>query len=104
MNRHLFTQAQSAGKRGFDMKLQQVLPAVVVAALLLWCLPGPAAADFDRDQCYNKCRRTPGPMVRLFGDDFQRRASFEDDCMQECDRKFWKDFDEKTGDTDKKAE
>jgi len=43
-------------------------------------------------------------MVRLFGDDFQRRASFEDDCMQECDRKFWKDFDEKTGDTDKKAE
>jgi len=86
------------------MKLSQVFPAVVGAILLLGSLPGPAAADFDREQCYNKCRRTPGYMARLFSDDLKRQASFEDDCMQECDRKFWKDFDEKSGDPDKKTE
>jgi hypothetical protein len=41
--------------------------------------------DFNRDACYSTC---PCAFSRAF----QACA----DCMQECDRKFWRNFDEKS--------
>jgi len=84
------------------MKPRYTLVTVTGVALLLLGLISPSSADFDRELFYQKCRRTPGFMARatLCSDSLCIQASYED-CMQECDRQFWKDFDEKTEGLDK---
>lgn len=51
-------------------------------------------ADFDREQCYGKCRGVPLrfgnlPEVRPC---YLAQANY-DACMQECERQFWAEFE-----------
>lgn len=86
------------------MKLRHTVPLMLATALLFLCSLSCSWADFDKDRCYQKCRRTPGFMARvgLYSDGRYAIASYED-CTQECDRQFWKDFDNRTEDLDKKT-
>jgi hypothetical protein len=67
---------------------------LAVAALLV---PLAAHADFDRDQCYSKCRGVP----LRFGS-FQEEVrpchlaqGNYDACIQECERQFWAEFEKR---------
>jgi hypothetical protein len=75
---------------------------MLAAVLLALSAASQPRADFDRDRCYQKCRGKPGSIVRL---DVHVDGNFAqgsyDACMQECDRQFWQDFDDKSKDMDK---
>jgi hypothetical protein len=76
---------------------------MLIAALLTLCSLSCSLAEFDKERCYQKCRRTPGFMARVtLCSDGHYSDGSEDNCMQECDRQFWKDFDDKTRDLGKK--
>jgi hypothetical protein len=56
----------------------------------------PCSADFDRQACERACRtRYGGPGV-FNDDDSGHKLMSLDSCMQDCDRRFWDDFDRKT--------
>jgi hypothetical protein len=87
------------------MKMRLAIAAFVGAALLTVCSIGQSSADFDRDRCYQKCRRTPGFMAQRGPDiHLQYSQASYDECLAECDRDYWKDFDSRTGDLDKKGD
>ncbi len=88
------------------MKLRLAIPMFMGAALLTVCAASYSPADFDRDQCYQRCKRTPGPMGQrsLHAHSPRLSQSSYDNCMLECDRQFWKDFDGRTNDPEKKTE
>ncbi|MBI4961975.1 MAG: hypothetical protein HY913_01730 [Desulfomonile tiedjei] len=76
----------------------------LVVALLIVCLPNAGVTDFDRYNCYRKCARQPVPLGLLGGEassHYLTQGSY-DTCMQECERQFWKDFDEKAKDDKEK--
>lgn len=63
-------------------------------------LPHAGYTDFDLDDCYGDCR---GMDLRIQFGQVLCRTQFVseaqgnyDACMQECDRKFWAQFDRKT--------
>jgi len=72
------------------------LMILVTILTLIAVNPYPCSAEktvlhaFDRDACYANC-----------GCDAVGMVSECFDCKQECDRKFWADFDRETGSDDK---
>ena len=78
-------------------KLSGIGLAVVVGLAILWP-PIAGHADFDRTQCYLQCGKPTFRGTQLPGQvrlTYLAQASHEA-CIQECERKFWQDFDEKT--------
>jgi hypothetical protein len=74
---------------------KRLIMALALAALIL---PDTGYADFDRDQCYGKCRGLPLRMGQI---PEEMRLSHlaqgnYDGCIQECDRRFWAEFDQTT--------
>ncbi len=76
---------------------KRLVIGLVFAALLL---PSAGYADFDIEECYGDCRGLPwrynfgqvpheGKLIPMMQGNY-------DDCMQECDRKFWVEFDRNT--------
>ncbi len=71
---------------------------VIGLALALFLAPNLGHTDFDREQCYGKCRGVP----LRFGRGLEEAIPCNlaqgnyDACMQECERRFWADFEEKT--------
>jgi hypothetical protein len=71
---------------------------VLGLALAALFLPSPGYTEFDREQCYGKCRGVPlrfGHLEEEATPCHLAQANY-DACMQECERKFWAEFEEKT--------
>jgi len=65
------------------------------AALLL---PNAGFTDFDREACYGKCRGVPlrfGELPEEIRPCALAQANY-DACIQDCERQFWAEFEEKT--------
>jgi hypothetical protein len=69
----------------------------LLAALLLVVTPSRTVAedatpfqDFDRDACYDNCPCNIAGFEQACGE-----------CIQKCDREFWKSFDEKSKELEK---
>jgi len=73
------------------MKDRLLVVILLLAALLLTPTPGRTISgdneplqNFDRDACYNDCPCNISGFEQACGE-----------CMQKCEREFWKAFDEK---------
>lgn len=78
-------------------KLSGISLAVVVGLAIV----GPPIvghADFDRNQCYVQCGKPTFRGTQLPGQVWltDLAQATNEACIQECDRKFWQDFEEKT--------
>jgi hypothetical protein len=77
-------------------RLLMTLSLVCICGMTLPSSPA-FCQDFDREACYRGCRRTIMPLLSYEGDreTGYRIAGSQDDCLQECERKFWEDFEKK---------
>ena len=78
---------------------------VIGLALAGLLLPNAGHTDFDRDACYGKCRGVPLRFGRLRDEvrlSHLTQGNY-DGCIQECDRQFWAEFEEKAK-TDKETD
>ena len=74
---------------------KRLVMGLAFAALLL---PNAGFTDFDRENCYGKCRGVPlrfGYLPEEVRPCHLAQGNY-DACMQEYERQFWAEFDEKT--------
>ncbi len=78
-----------------------LIMGLVLAALLL---PNAGFTEFDREACYGKCRGVPLRFGHLPGQVILTNLAQAnvDACIQECERRFWADFEKKTKDPKEK--
>jgi hypothetical protein len=76
-----------------------LIPFVVVALLFMfgaasqvYSTEEPILQDFDINACYASCGCHQGLFQACF------------DCKQQCERKYWKDFDRETGGKNQKSD
>jgi hypothetical protein len=78
--------------------MNRLLVVIVLLAMLLLAVttvrtvaenPTPFQ-DFDRDECYDNCPCNISGFEQACGE-----------CIQKCDREFWKSFDEKSKELEK---
>jgi hypothetical protein len=73
------------------MKSLIIALSFVIACLAVSLLSSTAAAqDFDRDSCLRGCA-----WLRPMGKDYGGWMNYSN-CMADCERRFWQDFDDKT--------
>lgn len=75
---------------------KRLVIGLALAAVLL--LPNAGFTEFDREACYGKCRGVPlrfGYLPEAILLTNLAQGNY-DACMQECERRFWADFEEKT--------
>jgi len=73
---------------------------LVVAAVTVPVLSSTVAAQgaFDRDSCLRNCA-----WLRPTGPSSGGWMSYQN-CMAECERRFWKDFDDRTSDLERERD
>ncbi len=84
------------GKKGEQMDKFKILMVLVTVVGLISIAPHSGSAEktvlhtFDREACYSSCGcDAVGMIAECF------------DCKQECDRKYWAEFDKEMGENNK---